>query len=163
MNNFFSSLIRITPNFSLVVQPSLALTVFRYVPQPKADQPALTLESLNDLNRLLHGRISARHDIMMTQTTLNGIFCIRFVTGATRTTEAHVRAAYDIVCKEAETALEIWDQTSKATVSLLAGGKLYLEDINTFVDSFCTNFHKVCELSYIRAALRNNKMNSGVL
>ena len=55
---------------------------------------------------------------MMTQTTLNGVFCIRFVTGATRTTEAHVRAAYDIVCKEAETALETWGQTSKATVSL---------------------------------------------
>ena len=51
---------------------------------------------------------------MMTQTTLNGIYCIRFVAGATRTTVVHVHAAYDIVCKEAETALEMWAQTSGA-------------------------------------------------
>ena len=52
---------------------------------------------------------------MMTQTTLNGIYCIRFVTGATRTTVVHVRAAYDIVCKEAETALEMWSQSPRAS------------------------------------------------
>ena len=50
---------------------------------------------------------------MMTQTNLNGIFCIRFVTGATRTTEVHVRAAYDILCKEAETTLEMWAQSPR--------------------------------------------------
>ena len=50
---------------------------------------------------------------MMTQTNLNGIFCIRFVTGATRTTEAHVRAAYDILCKEANTTLEMWAQSPR--------------------------------------------------
>jgi hypothetical protein len=50
---------------------------------------------------------------MMTQTNLNGIFCIRFVTGATRTTEVHVRAAYDILCKEADTTLETWAQSPR--------------------------------------------------
>lgn len=114
LNNVFATLIQNTDNFSLVTQPSLALTVFRLVPQLKADdQPVLSFESLNDLNRLFYGRISARNDIMMTQTNLNGIFCIRFVTGATRTTEAHVRAAYDILCKEAETTLEMWAQSPK--------------------------------------------------
>lgn len=114
LNNLFATLIQNTDNFSLVTQPSLALSVFRLVPQSEADdQPALSLESLNDLNRLFYGRISARNDIMMTQTNLNGIFCIRFVTGATRTTEAHVRAAYDILCKEAETTLEMWAQSPK--------------------------------------------------
>lgn len=110
----FASLIQNTDNFSLVTQPSLALTVFRLVPQSKADdQPALSFESLNELNRLFYGRISARNDIMMTQTNLNEIFCIRFVTGATRTTEVHVRAAYDILCKEAETTLEMWTQSPR--------------------------------------------------
>ena len=114
LNNLFVSLIQKTENFSLVTQPSLALTVFRLVPRPETDdQPALALESLNDLNRLFYGRISARNDIMMTQTNLNGIFCIRFVTGATRTTEVHVRAAYDILCKEAETTLELWSQSPR--------------------------------------------------
>ena len=114
LNNLFATLIQNTDNFSLVTQPSLALTVFRLVPEPEADdQPALSLESLNELNRLFYGRISARNDIMMTQTNLKGIFCIRFVTGATRTTEVHVRAAYDILCKEAEATLEMWAQSPR--------------------------------------------------
>ena len=114
MNNFFSNLIQNTDYFSLVTKPSLSLTVFRLVPESKADdQPALSLESLNELNRLFYGRISARDDIMMTQTNLNGIFCIRFVTGATRTTEVHVRAAYDILCKEANITLETWAQSPR--------------------------------------------------
>jgi len=97
-----------------VTEPSLALTVFRLVPESNADdQPALSLDSLNELNRLFYGRISARNDIMMTQTNLNGIFCIRFVTGATRTTAVHVRAAYDILRKEAETTLEMWSQSPR--------------------------------------------------
>jgi aromatic-L-amino-acid decarboxylase len=114
LNNLFTTLIRNTDNFSLVTEPSLALTVFRLVPRLEADdEPVLSFESLNELNRLFYGRISARNDIMLTQTNLNGIFCIRFVTGATRTTEVHVRAAYDILCKEAETSLELWAQSPR--------------------------------------------------
>ena len=114
MNNLFATLIQNTDNFSLVTIPSLALTVFRLVPDSETDdQPALSLESLNELNRLFYGRISARNDIMMTQTTLDGIFCIRFVTGATRTREVHVLAAYDILRKEAETTLEMWAQSPR--------------------------------------------------
>ena len=116
LNNLFATLIQNSDNFSLVTQPSLALSVFRLIPETGADdsdQPALSLESLNELNRLFYGRISARNDIMMTQTNLNGVFCIRFVTGATRTTEVHVRAAYDILCKEAETTLEMWAQSPR--------------------------------------------------
>ena len=114
LNDLFASLIQNSVNFSLVTQPSLALTVFRLVPQPETDnQPTLALESLNDLNRLFYGRISARNDIMLTQTSLNGIFCIRLAVGATRTTEVHVRAAYDLICKESEATLEIWAQTPR--------------------------------------------------
>jgi aromatic-L-amino-acid decarboxylase len=117
LNNLFATLIRNSDKFSLVTQPSLTLSVFRLVAKPKPDgQPALSLESLNDLNRMLFSRISARADIMLTQTSLNGIFCIRFAVGATRTTDIHVRAAYDIICKEAETALEMWAQTHFASV-----------------------------------------------
>jgi len=109
LNNLFVALVQNSLIFSLVTQPSLTLTVFRLIP-PEADTSAL--ESVNDLNRLFYGRISARDDIMLTQTTLNGIFCIRLAVGATRTTEAHVRTAYDVICKEAKIALEIWAKTS---------------------------------------------------
>ena len=114
MNNLFATLIQNTDNnFSLVTNPSLALTVFRLIPESTETASSLSFESLNELNRLFYGRISARNDIMMTQTNLNGIFCIRFVTGATRTREVHVYAAYDILCKEAEITLELWAQSPR--------------------------------------------------
>ena len=114
MNNLFATLIQNTDNnFSLVTNPSLALTVFRLIPESTETASSLSFESLNELNRLFYGRISARNDIMMTQTNLNGIFCIRFVTGATRTREVHVYAAYDILCKEAEITLELWGQSPR--------------------------------------------------
>ena len=75
------------------------MSVFRLEP------PGSAADALNDLNRLFFGRISARSDIILTQTELNGIFCIRFVVGATRTNETHIQKAYDILCVEAEQAM----------------------------------------------------------
>jgi len=112
LNQLFVKLIQDSEDLTLAVPPSLALTVFRLSPKlNSANQPALSTESLNELNRIFFGRLSARHDIMLTQTSLNGTFCIRFVVGATRTTEQHIRDAHDIIEKEAKIALEVWDQT----------------------------------------------------
>lgn len=94
-------------NLEIVTAPNLALTVFRVI--PKGGSP--NLESLNSLNRLFFGRISARPDIMLTQTTLNGVFCIRLAVGAARTTETHIQQAFTLIEKEAELAIETWSQT----------------------------------------------------
>jgi aromatic-L-amino-acid decarboxylase len=96
-----------SPNLEIVTAPNLALTVFRAV--PRGGSP--NLESLNSLNRLFFGRLSARPDIMLTQTTLNCVFCIRFAVGAARTTEAHIQQAFTLIEKEAELAIETWGQT----------------------------------------------------
>lgn len=112
MNQIFVDLITTSNILSLVTTPSLALTVFRLVPEIASSQAeSLPLESLNDLNRIFFGRISARHDILLTQTSLNGIFCIRLAVGAARTGEKHIKQAYEILCKEAEWALENWEQS----------------------------------------------------
>jgi aromatic-L-amino-acid decarboxylase len=92
-------MIRSSTQFSLVTPPSYALSVFRL--DPKGNQP-LDTESLNELNRLFYGRISARNDVLLTQTELNGIFCIRFAVGSARTEESHIRRAFDLLCAEAE-------------------------------------------------------------
>ena len=75
------------------------MSVFRLEP------PGSAADALNDLNRLFFRRISARRDIILTQTELNGIFCIRFAVGATRTNETHIQKAYDLLCVEAEQAM----------------------------------------------------------
>ncbi|KAJ3508038.1 hypothetical protein NLJ89_g5971 [Agrocybe chaxingu] len=113
LNNLFAQQVETSEHLQLVTKPSLALTVFRLVPKPESpDQPKFSLGSLNELNRIFFGRLSARDNIMLTQTSLNGIFCVRLAVGAARTTEEHVRQAYDIVNKEAKVALESWEQTA---------------------------------------------------
>ncbi|PPQ98397.1 hypothetical protein CVT24_004076 [Panaeolus cyanescens] len=130
-NNTFASLIRASNRLQLVTEPSFALTVFRLVP-PSRSVPAVSpadsgvdlsaisssgitseydLEALNDLNKDYMSRLAARSDIMLTQTTLNGIYCIRFAVGAARTKDEHVRRAWEVVEEEAEKALEAWNAT----------------------------------------------------
>ncbi|KAF8971067.1 pyridoxal phosphate-dependent transferase [Flammula alnicola] len=112
LNQQFAKLVEESETLSLVTAPSLALTVFRIVPKPDSEKQAvLSTESLNELNRLFFGRLSARTDILLTQTTLNGVFCIRLAVGAARTTEQHILNAYNLLSKEAESAIETWDQT----------------------------------------------------
>lgn len=112
LNQLFAELVENSPNLELVTAPNLALSVFRVVPKRASDEtPALSVQMLNDLNRLFFGRLSARTDIMLTQTTLNGVYCVRLAVGAARTTEQHVRDAYEVIRKESELALESWGQT----------------------------------------------------
>jgi len=43
---------------------------------------------------------------MLTQTKLNGIHCIRFVTGAQKTERRHVETAFEICVKMARLAIQ---------------------------------------------------------
>ncbi|KIM79842.1 hypothetical protein PILCRDRAFT_10021 [Piloderma croceum F 1598] len=106
LNNKFASMIRSSSQFALVTPPSYALSVFRL--EPKGIEQS-NVESLNNLNRLFYERISARSDILLTRTELNGIFCIRFAVGAARTDETHIQRAFDLLCTEAESAIRTFE------------------------------------------------------
>lgn len=47
---------------------------------------------------------------MLTQTTLNGIFCIRLAVGAARTEPQHIEAACALIEAEAKVAVEVWKE-----------------------------------------------------
>ncbi|KAF7315233.1 hypothetical protein MIND_00037700 [Mycena indigotica] len=100
LNELFSTLVKNTDILELVAPPSLALSVFRLAPLD------LTKDALNTLNSAFYQRLSTRKDIALTQTTLNGAYCIRFAIGAARTTESHIRDAFSIVLEEARTVLD---------------------------------------------------------
>jgi aromatic-L-amino-acid/L-tryptophan decarboxylase len=106
LNHEFADLVSTSKYLSLVTPPSLALTVFRLVPKPTS----LSTNSLNSLNRLFYDRISGRDDILLTQTVLDGVFCIRLAVGAARTDSIHIQKAYDLLSKEAELTIETWEQ-----------------------------------------------------
>lgn len=107
LNQQFAEMISRSHQFTLVTPPSLALTVFRIEPQAtSSEQPGHTLEVLNDLNRRFHERLSARTDVMFTQTMLNGVFCIRMAVGTARTELHHINKAFDLLCEEADKVLQ---------------------------------------------------------
>ncbi|PBK82835.1 PLP-dependent transferase [Armillaria gallica] len=113
LNNLFVDLVKQSDIIKIVTPPSLSLTVFRLEPPSQQWQD---LQSLNALNTMLFGRISARDDIYLTQTILSGKVCIRFVVGAERTKESHIRRAFDTILKEAVLALEEWKRPSAYSV-----------------------------------------------
>ncbi|KAJ7782853.1 pyridoxal phosphate-dependent transferase [Mycena metata] len=102
----------------LVTPPSLALTVFRAAPksgdatgaQAEMEKEKKSAENelthLNALNASFFARLARRPDLAITQTVLNGVFCVRFAVGAARTTEAHVRAAFEVIEEEARAAVK---------------------------------------------------------
>ena len=82
------------------------------------NRPSPSIDSLNDLNRVFFGRLSTRHDIMVTQTSLNRMLCVRFAVGAARTNEEHIQEAYNIIIKEARFTLETWEQTASGVATV---------------------------------------------
>ena len=58
----------------LVTSPSFSLSVFRIAPTAVPD---LSADELNDLNELYYQRLDERKDLMLTQTKLNGVHCVR--------------------------------------------------------------------------------------
>ncbi|KAG6866198.1 hypothetical protein C0991_007223 [Blastosporella zonata] len=110
LSQIFVDCVAESDKLALVTSPSFAMSVFRLDPKRGPNQPAYSLETLNALNELLYRRLSSRHDILLTQTVLNGVFCIRMVVGATRTTPAHVQQAFELLEKEAELTLEAWEK-----------------------------------------------------
>ncbi|KAG6910564.1 hypothetical protein DXG01_009514 [Tephrocybe rancida] len=112
LNQVFADFVRRSDKLTLVTPPSFALSVFRLDPKRKPDQAILSLETLNKLNKLFHTRISARHDILLTPTVLNGVSCIRLAVGAARTEIVHIQHACDLLHKEAELTLEEWERVN---------------------------------------------------
>lgn len=62
------------------------------------------LDTLNQsfYSRLIH---HPTHQVFLTSTLLNGVFCIRMAIGGTLTQESHVRKAFDDLCAIAQEIL----------------------------------------------------------
>jgi len=103
LNNSFVDRIRASRNFKLVTPPSFALTVFRLLPGSAGNTE--DLERVNALNRTFYSNLESRHDIMLTQTMLGRIFCVRFAVGATMTVQSDIDNAWSIIEEAGESAL----------------------------------------------------------
>ncbi|KAG6828345.1 hypothetical protein H0H92_008284 [Tricholoma furcatifolium] len=94
----------------LVTPPVLTLSVFRLHLKGQSDLP---LEALNDLNKSFFRRLTARRDISLTRTVLDGVVCIRFAVGCVRTEQRHIQQACKLIHEEAVLTLEAWGQATQ--------------------------------------------------
>lgn len=104
----FATRIRESQKFEIIAPPSFALVVFRLLAPSSEDSPPPSLAQLNSLNRTFHHRVSARPDIFIIQTDIEGMYCLRFVPGAERTEDKHIEAAVRLFEEEATDALLDW-------------------------------------------------------
>lgn len=107
-------LIEKSKHFALVSPPSLTLAVVRLdLGLPDAEA--------NLLNQRLHTRLTARHDVMLTQTMLHSterdIYCIRIALGGRNTTLKDVNEVWQILEDEAEYVVAQWREESQKTVA----------------------------------------------
>lgn len=102
LNRLFAERVKGSELLELMTPPMFALSVFRM--KAPADGGSL-LASPDVLTRRLWERVSARSDIYLTQTVLQGMFCIRLAVGAARTDVRHIEAAYQLLCEEAKQTL----------------------------------------------------------
>ncbi|KAG2074868.1 hypothetical protein BDR04DRAFT_1150671 [Suillus decipiens] len=106
LNTRFAQRIYESDLFSVVTKPSLAMTVFRIAPK---SLPHLGTPELNALNRAFYARLAARSDIAITQTDLNGVFCVRMVIGAEKTEEDDIERALALMKDEAMVLMRSWE------------------------------------------------------
>ncbi len=76
---------------------------------------------MNELNQSFYRRVTARPDILLTQTKLNGTFCIRFAIGAVRTKKDHIDRAWDVLQEEAGAAITEWSKAIDIPKSRMQG------------------------------------------
>ncbi len=82
--------------------PSFALSVFHVKAPNDVDD---SFSAQNALTADVFENLSARKDLQLTQTTVQGLSCIRLAVGATRTEERHIEKAFDIIRDEAKKSL----------------------------------------------------------
>jgi aromatic-L-amino-acid decarboxylase len=78
-------------------------------------RPSVPLDEsdLNALNRTFYARLCRRNDILLTQTVLKDIFCVRFAVGSKETGEEDVSKAWNVVMEVGEKVYQEWNTKSK--------------------------------------------------
>lgn len=88
----FASWVDAAPDFERLAPTDFSVVVFRH--HPVGHPGGEALDALNE--RLLH-RVNASGEVFLSQTRVNGRYALRLAIGNPRTTEAHVRRAWDLL------------------------------------------------------------------
>lgn len=104
LSNLFAEYIRASPIFQLVTPPSFALTVFRLV--PGSANTTGELDSVNALNREFYSNLQSHSSLVLTQTLVGEVFCVRLAVGASSTEQRDIEGAWGVIRETGETTLK---------------------------------------------------------
>jgi aromatic-L-amino-acid decarboxylase len=97
----FQGWIEASPDFELLAPVPFSVVCFRYRP-PALPENSETEAYLNRLNERLLESVNATGEVFLSHTQLNGRFTLRLAIGNLRTTEAHVRRAWELLQQHAQ-------------------------------------------------------------
>jgi aromatic-L-amino-acid decarboxylase len=94
----FASWVRGSSRFQLMAPTPLSVVCFRLLPRAKAGDEA----AIDRFNERLLDEVNRMGSIFLSHTKLNGRFVLRLAIGHIRTTEAHLRLAWDVMVECAD-------------------------------------------------------------
>lgn len=97
----FRGWIEASPNFELLAPAPFSVVCFRSRPHGLSARPE-TEAYLNRLNESALEAVNRTGEVFLSHTELNGRFALRLAIGNLRTTEAHVRRAWELLQEHAE-------------------------------------------------------------
>jgi aromatic-L-amino-acid decarboxylase len=98
--SLFASWVDVDPLFARMADVPFSVVCFRCVPDGMVDEGALEA-----LNQQLLDAVNASGEVFLSHTKLRGQFVLRLAIGNLRTTEAHVRRAWELLREHAPTRL----------------------------------------------------------
>lgn len=95
------------PSALVSTSPPTSSSITATAPTSGKEDPS-SLAFLNALNRALHHELqtSHTHEMLLTQTEIRGVFCLRLAVGAARTEERDILRAWEILNEVGEHVLE---------------------------------------------------------
>jgi aromatic-L-amino-acid/L-tryptophan decarboxylase len=87
------------PEFERLAPQQFSVVVFRHVPPGVSDEPAIEAHNMRILDA-----VNASGDVFISQTRAKGRYALRIALGNLRTTDVHVRLAWDLIQTAAGTA-----------------------------------------------------------
>jgi aromatic-L-amino-acid decarboxylase len=85
------------PDFEILAPAPFSVVCFRYAPPAVPCTMMDREDRLNTLNEKLLAAVNATGEVFLSHTKLNGKFTIRMAIGNLRTTEAHVKRAWELL------------------------------------------------------------------
>jgi aromatic-L-amino-acid decarboxylase len=85
------------PRFERLAPVPFSVVCFRAVP------PGVPAADLDAFNQRLLDAVNATGEVFLSHTRLNGVLTLRLAVGHMRTTGVHVRRAWDLLCRHADT------------------------------------------------------------